>query len=122
MEFTKDQPIYLQIVDHFCENILTGKWKEKERIPAVREVAVSLEVNPNTAMRAYELLQTREVIFNKRGIGYFVNTGGYNKVLEWKRKEFLEQVAPQFLKQMDILKIDFEELKKIQTNQSSKEK
>ena len=72
MEFRENQPIYMQIADYFCNNILSTEWKQDEKIPSVREVAVIMEVNPNTAMRAYTYLQEKEIIYNKRGIGYFV--------------------------------------------------
>ena len=71
MDFKETQAIYLQIVDLVCDHIVTGKWKAQERIPSVRELGVQLEVNPNTVMRAYDYLQAREIICNKRGVGFF---------------------------------------------------
>ena len=68
MDFKETQAIYLQIVDLVCDHIVTGKWKAQERIPSVRELGVQLEVNPNTVMRAYDYLQAREIICNKRGV------------------------------------------------------
>ena len=105
MEFKNNQPIYIQIADHFYEQILTGSWETGDKLPSVREVAVSLEVNPNTAIRAYELLQNQEVIYNKRGIGYFVAEDSYQKVLNLKRDEFKRVVLPNIFKQMALLKI-----------------
>lgn len=113
MEFKNNSPIYRQIADHFYEKILNGQWKSGERIPSVREVAVSLEVNPNTAVRAYEALQNQGVIYNKRGIGYFVTTDGYEKVLEFKQKEFKTTVLPEIFKQMDLLEISIEEVEQL---------
>jgi len=110
MDFDNNQPIYLQIVEYFYENILSKKWIADARIPSVREVAMSVEVNPNTAIRAFNYLQDKGVIYNKRGIGYFVSKEGYMKVLEVKRKEFLEKSLPEVFKQMMLLKIDFEEI------------
>ena len=111
MDFDNSKPIYLQIVDVFYENILVKKWQENERIPSVREIAVMVEVNPNTAIRAYTYLQEQEVIYNKRGIGYFVSENGYNKVLDIKRKEFMEDLLPDIFKKMRLLDIKFEEVK-----------
>ena len=56
MDFEKKQAIYMQIGDHICENILSGRWNEGERLPSTREMAVSMEVNPNTVMRTYTYL------------------------------------------------------------------
>ena len=71
MEFRETQSIYLQIADYVCEKILLKEWPPGERIPSVRELAIQLEVNPNTVMRTYEFLQNESIIFNQRGIGFF---------------------------------------------------
>jgi GntR family transcriptional regulator len=97
MEFLESQPIYMQIADNFCENILLQRWKPNERIPSVRDIAVTMEVNPNTAMRAFEYLQNKDIIYNKRGIGYFVADEGFQKALELKRAEFIEKDLPMWL-------------------------
>jgi len=118
MEFAESQPIYMQIADIFCENILTGKWKINERIPSVRDVAVQMEVNPNTAMRAFVYLQEKDIIFNKRGIGYFVSENGYEKALNLKREEFIERDLPVVMKTMKLLDITCTEMERIFNKQS----
>ncbi|MEL6975924.1 MAG: GntR family transcriptional regulator [Bacteroidota bacterium] len=110
MDFDNSKPIYLQIVDFFYERILEEEWKPNERIPSVREVAMMVEVNPNTAIRAFTHLQELEVIYNKRGIGYFVAEDGLEAVLRIKRKAFLEQTLPDVFKQMNLLNIPLEAL------------
>ena len=119
MDFDNSKPIYLQIVDFFYENILIKRWPEEERIPSVREIAMMVEVNPNTAIRAFNHLQDLEVIYNKRGIGYFVSENGYDKVLQIKRKEFMEQMLPDMFKKMSLLDISFEELKNAYNQQEN---
>lgn len=121
MEFDNSKPIYLQIVDFFYENILKKRWEEEERIPSVREVAVMVEVNPNTAIRAFNHLQDLGVIHNKRGIGYFVSSDGYTKVLNIKRKEFMEQMLPDVFKKLSLLNISFDELKNVYNQQKNEE-
>ena len=111
MDFDNGKPIYLQIVEFFYENILLRQWQEGERIPSVREIAVMIEVNPNTAMRAFAHLQEQEVIHNKRGIGYFVSENGYEKVLDIKRTAFKENTLPDVFKTMALLNVTFEEVK-----------
>ena len=86
MDFKETQAIYLQIVDLVCDHIVTGKWKAQERIPSVRELGVQLEVNPNTVMRAYDYLQAREIICNKRGVGFFVTEGASKQITESRRR------------------------------------
>ncbi|UII79157.1 GntR family transcriptional regulator [Flagellimonas sp. CMM7] len=122
MDFDNGKPIYLQIVDFFYENILMKRWKEGERIPSVREVAMMVEVNPNTAIRAFNHLQDLEVIYNKRGIGYFVSDDGYAKVLAIKKKEFMEHMLPEVFKKMNLLNISFDDLKNTFNQQKNEKK
>ncbi|MEO8173616.1 MAG: GntR family transcriptional regulator [Sediminibacterium sp.] len=112
MEFTNQQPIYLQIAEMICEQILLKKFREDERIPSVREMAVQLEVNPNTVMRTYEFLQGKEIISNKRGIGYFVAVDGISKATHLRKTEFLQAELPKLFKTAQLLDISFEELQK----------
>jgi len=116
MEFKNDQAIYLQIADFICENILLKKWKEGERIPSVREIAVETEVNPNTAMRTFTFLQEKEIIYNKRGIGYFVSDDGYKKTLEYKKDEFLRNDMPLFFKNLKLVDMNIEEIAELYKN------
>ncbi len=116
MEFIEKQPIYMQIADYFCENILLDKWKANERIPSVRDIAITMEVNPNTAMRAFIYLQDKGVIYNKRGIGYFVSEEGYTKALNLKREEFIEREMPEFFKTMKLLNFSCKELENMYNN------
>ncbi len=113
MEFTDKQPIYVQISDYFCDNIISRQWKENDKIPSVREVAVSLEVNPNTAMRSFTFLQEKEIIYNKRGIGYFVAENGYEKALEMRKEVFKNKELPLIFKSMLLLNIDCAEIEKL---------
>jgi DNA-binding transcriptional regulator YhcF (GntR family) len=110
MEFKEAQAIYLQIGDYACEQILLGRWKEGDRIPSVRELGVALEVNPNTVMRTYDLLQGREIIFNKRGVGYFVADDAGQKITHYRKKQFLEQDLPVVFKSKALLGMTFKEL------------
>lgn len=111
MNFQSKKAIYLQIADFVCEQILLKKWKEKDKIPSVRELAISLEVNPNTVMRTYAFLEENSIIKMQRGIGYFVAEQACQSVLEFKRKEFLTIDLPQIFRSMDLLDIDLEHFK-----------
>jgi DNA-binding transcriptional regulator YhcF (GntR family) len=110
MEFKETQAIYLQIGDYVCEQILLGQWKAGDRIPSVRELGVALEVNPNTVVRTYDFLQNREIIFNRRGVGYFVSDDAAQKIIHYRKKQFLEQDLPVVFKNMSLLGMTFEEL------------
>jgi len=111
MEFNQSQAIYMQIGDYISEQILFERWKEGDRILSVRELGVSLQVNPNTVMRTYDFLQSNDIIFNKRGVGYFVAEQAKSKIIDYRRKQFLELELPVIFKNMNILGMTFDELK-----------
>jgi DNA-binding transcriptional regulator YhcF (GntR family) len=105
MEFYESQAIYQQVADHVCEMILRRRWPEGERVPSVREMAMDLQVNPNTVNKGYAYLQDRGLIFNQRGIGYFVADDAYEKTRELKREEFFSTELPRLFKTMSLLDI-----------------
>ncbi len=117
MDFKNTKTIYVQIADYICENILAEKIKPGEKIQSVREMAASIQVNPNTVMRTYSYLQEQEIIFNKRGIGYFVADDATQKTKKLRREEFIQQHLPELFKSMDLLEIDFDDLKEIYKRQ-----
>jgi len=113
MEFKKNQTIYLQIADFVCENILTKQWPVEEKIASVRELAAMIEVNPNTVMRTYTYLQDKGIIYNKRGIGFFVAGDAPINIQNIEKESFLKTELPEIFKKMDMLKMDFSELKSL---------
>ena len=112
MEFRKQKPIYLQIADRLMEQILQGEPAEDDRMPSVRDVAASMGVNPNTVMRTFEHLQNEEIIYNRRGVGYFVSPDAKKRILDEQRREFLEEELPLIRQKMQMLGIGMEELLK----------
>ncbi|NII84625.1 MULTISPECIES: GntR family transcriptional regulator [unclassified Pedobacter] len=110
MEFRDNKAIYLQIAEYVCEHILLGKWKADERVPSVRELAVEMEVNPNTVMRTYELLQNKNIINNKRGIGFFVEEAAIDNVRNYRKQQFITDELPTFFRNIYLLNIGFDEL------------
>ena len=112
MEFDPNKPIYLQICDNICEQILSGGLEPESRILSVREYGASIGVNPNTVARSYEKLTDAGIIYNKRGIGYCVAAPAREIILEQQRSDFLENEAPQFIKRMKLLGIDPSEILK----------
>lgn len=105
LDLNSSRVIYLQIVDDICDKILTGELTADSRIPSVREYAARVEVNVNTVMRAYDYLSGLEIIYNKRGLGYFTAAGARSQVIELRRKELFGSVARNFFRQLSLLEI-----------------
>ena len=110
MTFNNDKAIYLQLADRLCDEILDGQYQEDARIPSVREYAVLLQVNTNTAMKAYDQLARDEVIFNKRGLGYFVSPGARQRILDVRKREFMEETLPGLFRSMRLLGISIDDI------------
>jgi len=111
MEFRDNLAIYIQIAEYVCEQILLKKWKLGDKIISIRELAVAIEVNPNTVQRAYDFLQQQNIITNKRGIGYFTEPDAMERILSFRREQFMDNELPVFLRNMYLLKLDMKEIK-----------
>ena len=111
MEFRDNQAIYIQIAEYVCEQLLLKKWKPGEKIISIRELAIAIEVNPNTVQRAYDILQQNNIITNKRGVGYFTEEDTVKNILTFRKEQFMENELPVFLRNMYLLKIDIKEIK-----------
>ena len=110
MDFKETQPIYMQIADWTCEQILLGKWQSDDRAPSVRELGATLEVNPNTVVRSYEFLENKEILVNKRGVGFFIAPNAAGKIREFRKERFFEEELPVVFKTMKLLGIDMNEI------------
>ena len=94
------------------DDIVDGKYNDDDRVPSVREFGMCFEVNTNTAMKAYDMLSRDNVIYNRRGLGYFVTPGAREKIMESRRNEFMTSVSPDVFRQMRMLGIGIEEFTK----------
>ena len=110
MTFNSDKPIYVQMADRLCDEILAGTYKDDDRIPSVREYAVLLEVNTNTAVKAYDELARANIIYNKRGLGYFVTKGAKRQILKDRKKAFMKEKLPELFRQMQLLDITIDDV------------
>jgi GntR family transcriptional regulator len=111
MDFKDSPAIYIQIAEYVCEQILLKKWRLGDRITSIRDLAVMMEVNPNTVQRAYDFLQQKEIIINKRGIGYFTEDDAQERIMAFRKEQFMENELPVFMRNIYLLKIDFKDIR-----------
>lgn len=78
------------------DSVQSGVYGSEERLPSVRDYAARVEVNANTVMRAYDWLQQQEIIYNKRGIGFFVHPEAEKRILAMRRNTFFGEEAAYF--------------------------
>ena len=110
MQFQNQDAIYLQIADYIIENILRQRWNPGDRVPSIRELAIDVEVNPNTVTRTYAWLQELGVIGNRRGLGYFVADEGIARSRQLKMAEFVERDIPALSTTMELLGLEVKDL------------
>lgn len=110
MNFDDHKPIYLQISDTICEKILNEEYREEERIPSIRELGMLFGVNPNTVMRSYEYLKSIDIIYDKRGVGFFISPNAKRAVKKMYKDDFISNELPTIIKKIKMLEIDVDEL------------
>lgn len=108
MQFSDDKPIWRQIYELIAMRILSDEWPEGSRIVSVRELAQEVGVNPNTVMRSYERLDGDGIIFNRRGIGFFVAEGAKEHIREIERRKFLDEELPKLSERLNLLGLTIE--------------
>lgn len=113
MEFQSTKGIFLQIAENLCHQILEGTLPVGERVPSVRDLATEFEVNRNTVLRTYSLLNDAGIFDNKRGVGYFVADNAVELIRASEKKAFFSNELPSIIQKVKMLKltiVDLEEL------------
>jgi DNA-binding transcriptional regulator YhcF (GntR family) len=113
MEFQSNKGIFQQIADTLSHRILEGKLPPGERVPSVRDLAAEFEVNRNTLLRTYSILEDASIIVNKRGIGFFVADNAIELIMENEKKAFFANDLPDFMQKVKVLKISSSELQEL---------
>lgn len=108
MNFSDDKPIWRQIYELIAMRVLSTEWGEGSRIVSVRELASEVGVNPNTVMRSYENLERDGIIFNRRGIGFFVSEGAVEHIRNLERQKFMEEELPKLQERLSLLDLTLE--------------
>lgn len=110
---TDNRPIYIRLADQICDRILLDEYRKLERIPSVREYAVSQQVNPATAARAFETLERQGVIFNKRGLGFFVAETAVDIIRKMRLEAMLGEESELFFSRLAVLEVSPDRLKEM---------
>ncbi|PKM93344.1 MAG: GntR family transcriptional regulator [Firmicutes bacterium HGW-Firmicutes-1] len=111
MEFNTSVPIYLQVMDAIKKQLILGILGPGEQLPSTRSLAVSYNVNPNTAARIYKELELENICFTKRGLGTFV-TDSEETLLKLK-EPMANKVIDHFIAEMTELGYNFSDMVKI---------
>lgn len=115
IDFKSTKGIFQQIAENLCHQILEGILPPGERVPSVRDLAVEFEVNRNTLLRTYSILEDAGIIVNKRGIGFFVAENAIELIRATEKTEFYNNELPSFIQKVKLLKLNTEDLKDLLT-------
>jgi GntR family transcriptional regulator len=119
MDFKPNYPIYLQVADFVCEKVLTGQWRNGDKLPAVKDLSVLTAVNPNTVIKSLGFLQDNDILQSQRGLGYFLTDNAEANTLALKRQQFIDTDLPHVFASMKLLGLGFDDLQQIHQQQSA---
>ena len=103
MEFQNNNPIFLQIVDWICDKVLKGELQIGQQLPSVRDLAVQLEVNPNTVQRSIERLIAQDIVVTQRGKGNYLTADAFSRIEDFRRQRLLDEALPKLADEMMLL-------------------
>lgn len=100
MEFTFDNniPIYIQLLEYIKIYIISGTFKCGEKLPSVRDFALTFKVNPNTMQKALAELESDGLIYTERTNGKYVTKD--SKVIEKLKDEYALTLAKSYFEGM----------------------
>ncbi|NLO62423.1 MAG: GntR family transcriptional regulator [Clostridiaceae bacterium] len=98
IDFDKNKPIYLQILDDVKNQLVSGKLKANQRLPSIRDLADELEVTPNTIQRVYRELESEKLSYTERGTGSYITQDP--DVIENLKQALIREEVIRFHEQM----------------------
>lgn len=113
IDYKSTKGIFQQLADTLSRRILEGTMKAGDRVPSVRDLAEEFEVNRNTLLRTYTLLNDAGIIENKRGVGFFVADDAVERIRSQEKALFFAEELPEFINTVRILKLTKDDLSEL---------
>ena len=107
---TSEKPIFLQIAEQLEDAIFTGVFPEETKIPSTNEISLLLNINPHTVLKGMNLLVDESLIYKKRGLGMFVQTGAVEKIRIKRRGQFYQQYIAALVEEAKKLQMSKDEV------------
>lgn len=107
---TSEKPIFLQIAEQLEDAIFTGTFPEETKIPSTNEISLLLNINPHTVLKGMNLLVDESLIYKKRGLGMFVQTGAVEKIRIKRRGQFYQQYIAALVEEAKKLQMSKDEV------------
>lgn len=90
IDFESEKPIYLQISEEIEDAILSGGFEEQSQAPSTTEISVTYKINPATVLKGINILVDSNILYKKRGVGMFVQTGAAELIRSKRKQAFFE--------------------------------
>ncbi|AMM94766.1 MULTISPECIES: GntR family transcriptional regulator [Peribacillus] len=119
MNVNTREPVYLQVVRHFKEQIAIGNFVAGQEIPSRRELAASLNINPNTAQKAYKEMEEQGLIHTERNFPSQITTN--ETILQAVRQELILAAVDSFVDAIRPINVPVDELLQVVKEKYSEE-
>jgi GntR family transcriptional regulator len=108
VKFNNRDPVYVQVIRHFKEQIATGLFEPGQEIPSRRELANQLKINPNTAQRAYKEMEEQGLIFTEGNLPSRITKD--EQVLKMVREELIQEAVDAFVDSVRTINVPLPEV------------
>jgi len=111
VKFNNRDPVYVQVIRHFKEQIAKGFFEPGQEVPSRRELANQLKINPNTAQRAYKEMEEQGLIFTEGNMPSCITKD--EAVLKSVREELIIEAVDLFLGSIKAIDVPLSEVLKL---------
>jgi len=118
-KFNNRDPVYVQVIQHFKEQIAKGYFEPGQEIPSRRELANKLKINPNTAQRAYKEMEEQGLIFTEGNLPSRITKD--DKLLKRVREELILEAVDTFVHSVRSINVPLSEVLGLVKDQYEKE-
>lgn len=105
LSMEESRPIFLQIAEKIEDDIIEGELPEQSQVPSTNQFAAFYRINPATAAKGVNLLVDAGILYKKRGVGMFVQSGAREKLIRKRRSQFYEQYVVAMIREAEKLGI-----------------
>jgi len=107
-KFNNRDPVYVQVIQHFKEQMAKGYFEPGQEIPSRRELANTLKINPNTAQRAYKEMEEQGLIFTEGNLPSRITKD--EQMLKGVREELIGEAVDQFVHSVQTINVALPEV------------
>src|SRR3954463_16409252 len=108
VKFNNRDPVYVQVILHFKEQMAKGFFEPGQEIPSRRELANQLKINPNTAQRAYKEMEEQGLIFTEGNLPSRITKD--EQVLHAVREELILQAVDSFISSIRSIQLPLDQV------------